>query len=224
MPGKTPKVRSLALKTSTTPRHDAYTTHASSLASPFLCSDSDSDSPHTPSYTTTVRLRATIATVPETRLREIMVRLVDRSPGFQHAVAKELLVPDTAPPSPRRKHRRTGRRSLDMPAERPCANCGKQIRVEEVEGQDDAVCVHHPGRLEEEIYEFPSRTPEGRAFQVRRKITMWTCCGEDARSPGCASAPAHVRAGPRGRARARAASQGVSISTAGGSGCPKARV
>jgi len=48
------------------------------------------------------------------------------------------------------------------------------------------------GHLEEEVYEFLSRTPEGRSLNVVRPITMWNCCDEDAWSPGCASATAHL--------------------------------
>ncbi|KAG5644657.1 hypothetical protein DXG03_008039 [Asterophora parasitica] len=209
---KTPKHRATGLQRKHTPslgRCDVqtYPQTPSLSANSHFCSDSDDsdDAPTlTPSYTTTVRLRATIAAVPETRLREIMVRLVDRSPGFQHAVAKELLAVgtafDSASASPRRKRRRSGRRSLDTPIlERPCVNCGKHVKVDGA-GEKE-ICVHHPGRLEEQVYEFPSRTPEGHAFQVRRRITMWSCCDEDARSLGCASVSAHVRAG-EGRARA----------------------
>ncbi|KAG5653644.1 hypothetical protein H0H81_011746 [Sphagnurus paluster] len=200
MPATTPKLRptGLALKPNPMPHpspksrsnsHCSRSTHLQSKDMPHaqLDSDSDSEDTPTPSYTTTLRLRATIATVPDEQLREIMVRLLDRNPGFQHAVAKELLAGAnplnmTPPPSPRRKRRRSGRRSLDVPSasERPCLNCGTHRLGKMGEG----TCVYHPGRLEEEIYEFPSRTPEGHAFQVRRKITMWSCCDEDARSPG----------------------------------------
>ncbi|KAF8071643.1 hypothetical protein FPV67DRAFT_1778836 [Lyophyllum atratum] len=203
MPTATPRIRTTGL----TPRHDAHT-------SPYPDSDSENtiDNRNTlpPSYTTTIRLRASIATVPESRLREIMVRLVDRSLGFQHAVAKELLASgsptDHAPPSPRRKRRKSSRRSHDereRSRHRPCVcvNCGKQIRTDG--GDQDAVCVYHPGRLEEEIYEFPTRTPEGRTFQVRRKIMMWSCCDEDARSPGCASGPGHLDVGAAAGSRMR---------------------
>jgi hypothetical protein len=48
------------------------------------------------------------------------------------------------------------------------------------------------GHVQDEVYEFLSRTPEGRSFKVVRTITMWSCCDEDAWSPGCVAAPAHV--------------------------------
>ncbi|GLB44897.1 hypothetical protein LshimejAT787_1802340 [Lyophyllum shimeji] len=216
MPTGTPRMRITGIAPSK-PHHDAYS--PSSLPSQYSDSDSDNTNTPIPSYTTTLRLRASIATVPETRLREIMVRLVDRSPGFQHAVAKELLAvsntltPDNAPPlplpSPRRKRRRSSRRSLEAPSHRRCVNCGQQFSLDR-----DAVCVYHPGRLEEEVYEFPSRTPEGRSFQVRRKITMWSCCDEDALSPGCTEALGHVPVPAGGRPSQAAAAPSTSIADA----------
>jgi hypothetical protein len=47
------------------------------------------------------------------------------------------------------------------------------------------------GDLEEEVYEFLSRTPEGHSVNVVRTLTMWSCCDEDEWTPGCATAPAH---------------------------------
>lgn len=41
------------------------------------------------------------------------------------------------------------------------------------------------GRLEDEVYEFVSRTPNGAAFKVVQTVTMWSCCNEDEWSPGC---------------------------------------
>jgi len=49
--------------------------------------------------------------------------------------------------------------------------------------------VYHPGHLDEEVYEFLSRTPEEVAFKVVRTISMWSCCDEDEWSPGCVVAP-----------------------------------
>ncbi|KAG6817277.1 hypothetical protein H0H87_010939 [Tephrocybe sp. NHM501043] len=115
----------------------------------WTCCDEDGraegDDSITPSYSNTLRLRASIASVPETKLREIMVRLVDRSPGFQYAVAKELLAASSSSEvdssSLRRKRPRSGRRSLDAQlSERPCANCGQHYH-------DDAIsnsCHYHP--------------------------------------------------------------------------------
>lgn len=41
------------------------------------------------------------------------------------------------------------------------------------------------GHLEDEVYEFVSRTPNGAAFKVVQTVTMWNCCNEDEWSPGC---------------------------------------
>jgi len=46
----------------------------------------------------------------------------------------------------------------------------------------------HSGHLEEDIYEFISVFPE-QTPHVVRTISMWTCCDEDERSPGCVKAP-----------------------------------
>ncbi|KAG6829993.1 hypothetical protein H0H92_002683 [Tricholoma furcatifolium] len=161
---------------------------------------SDDESSHS-SLFTPLSLRASIASVSATKLREILVRLVDRSPGLQYAVAKELASPTTesssSSRSPRRKRRRPGRRSLDVQAAKcSCENCGRYVN----DGDISETCCYHPGTLQGEIYEFPSRTPEGHAFQVTRKIFMWSCCDEDAENPGCTSAPAHLHARPRPRA------------------------
>ena len=43
----------------------------------------------------------------------------------------------------------------------------------------------NPGQLEDEVYEFVSRTPNGAAFKVAQTVTMWSCCNEDEWSPGC---------------------------------------
>jgi len=48
---------------------------------------------------------------------------------------------------------------------------------------------HHPGHLEEDIYEFISVFPE-QTPHVVRTISMWTCCDDDEWSPGCVKAPA----------------------------------
>ncbi|TFK21936.1 hypothetical protein FA15DRAFT_57326 [Coprinopsis marcescibilis] len=44
---------------------------------------------------------------------------------------------------------------------------------------------YHPGQMQDEAYEFISRTPGGAAFKVVQTITMWNCCDGDEWSPGC---------------------------------------
>jgi hypothetical protein len=109
--------------------------------------DSDSDTNHTHSFATTLRLRASIATTSECRLREIMIKLVDRNPGFQHAVAKELLSPPTStPPSPRRRRRRSRRSSDTAVPQRKCANCGQRIKDDKGHvPMRHGECNYHPG-------------------------------------------------------------------------------
>lgn len=114
--------------------------------------DSDSDANHTHSFATTLRLRASIATTSEDRLREIMVKLVERNPGFQHAVAKELLPSATSnPPSPRRKRRRSRRSSDTAVPSHKCTNCGQRVKddkshVPTRHGGLDSECTYHPGK------------------------------------------------------------------------------
>lgn len=97
----------------------------------------------TPLYS--IHLRASIASTPQAKLREVLIRLVDHNPDFRLAVARELLAsaPERPSTSPRRKRRRSGKRSLDVrPMEHPCAQCGKAI-------SDDAgaeTCHYHPGK------------------------------------------------------------------------------
>lgn len=114
--------------------------------------DSDSDANHTHSFATTLRLRASIATTSEDRLREIMVKLVERNPGFQNAVAKELLSSTTSNrPSPPRKRRRS-RRSSDTPVpSHKCTNCGQRVKDDKTHvptrhGGLDSQCTYHPGK------------------------------------------------------------------------------
>ncbi|KAG6895969.1 hypothetical protein C0992_011223, partial [Termitomyces sp. T32_za158] len=96
-----------------------------------------------PPPSSSTHVRASIASTPQAKLREVLLRLVDRNPEFQLAVARELLAsaPERFPTSPRRKRRRSGRRSLHVrTTEHPCVKCGKPI-------SDDAVaeaCHYHP--------------------------------------------------------------------------------
>jgi hypothetical protein len=112
-------------------------------------SDSETDSNITHTLSEVHHLHASIATISERRLREIMVRLVNRNPGFKHAVAKELS-PYTPSASPiRRKPRKSGRpgSSDTMIPERKCAKCGKYVRY--AKGRTylpHEKCAFHPGK------------------------------------------------------------------------------
>ncbi|KIM39376.1 hypothetical protein M413DRAFT_447304 [Hebeloma cylindrosporum] len=67
----------------------------------------------------------------------------------------------------------------------------RPLEMNELEIPYQNELVYHPGHLEEEVYEFLSRTPEEVAFKVVRTITMWSCCDEDEWSPGCVVAPSY---------------------------------
>lgn len=140
-----------------TPRYEPFPPY---VQPPSYSYDSDDDSDathaHTPSFATTLRLRASIATTPEDRLREIMLRLVERNPGFQHAVSKALATSNLPSPnsSPRRKRRRS-RRSSDTTtstaAATPtpkCINCGngQRPRTRHSHSLSESECTYHPGK------------------------------------------------------------------------------
>lgn len=156
-------------------------------------SNSETDSNIAHSLSDNHHLHASIASIPEDRLREIMVKMVNKSPGFKHAFAKELLSPYIPSASPRRKPRKSKRpgSSDTITPERKCGKCGKYIKHGNGHTLPHGKCAFHPGHLKEEAYEFLSRTPEGRTLNVVRAITMWSCCDEDAWTPGCATALAH---------------------------------
>ncbi|KAF8150911.1 hypothetical protein B0H34DRAFT_801820 [Crassisporium funariophilum] len=181
-----------------------------SLVTPF--GDYDSPSPYPPSSPSAdsdgeyspppsnMGLRTSIATVPESRLRAIMVKLADSNPRFQRAIMKELAYAqpfgDSPPTTPTATRQRKSRRSktrrncknLSVSTVTPVPMFQRKRSVVALQPlyQDD--CVYHPGQLEEEVYEFLSASPEDVAFKVVRTITMWSCCDEEEWSPGCMAA------------------------------------
>lgn len=147
-------------------------------------------------------LRASVAALPDHQLRGIVLRLLDTSYSFRRALQKEIAFadheePDTPPTTPTatthrrgkarratrsrksRKHAEGTQRSLTLPHQ--------PLRPESPAPQLDSGAdhVYHPGHLEDDAYEFVSRTPNGAAFKVVQKVTMWSCCNEDELSPGC---------------------------------------
>ena len=91
-------------------------------------SDAESDPRVTCSLPRNYGLHTSITTIPENRLREIVIKLVDQNPGFQHAVAKEIRSPSACPGSLRRRRLRTSKRpriSDTVIPEKKCANCAK---------------------------------------------------------------------------------------------------
>ncbi|KAJ7433732.1 hypothetical protein FB451DRAFT_1195978 [Mycena latifolia] len=121
-----------------------------------------------------------IAALPEPELRALMAKLVTDA-SFQRAIARELRL---------RKHgkgRRHHRQRSGPPSDAVCANCGQVRRAT----ASDGPCTFHPGHLEDDVFEFLSRTPEGRELRIRKTLAMWTCCAEAPQTPGCADAAAH---------------------------------
>ena len=197
---------------------------------------SDSESQSTPTAANTTikspsmrtRLRTTLASLPECQLRELIAKLVDHSPGFQHALARELLhsqlptpalSPDTPrpaetrsmpapqkhpqqPPRKRRRLRRatiTGGTATDM-GHRTAAYRPRSSSY----SPRHRVSYYHPGRLEEDVFEFPSWSSTGggdeeeeqeKDLPVLRTIRMWSCCNGDVGSAGCCCNAPPVRMG-----------------------------
>jgi hypothetical protein len=120
-----------------------------------------------------------------------MLKLANRDPRFQRAIMKELsrietdpapTTPTTPTPTKQRKWHRKSRqnmKSLTIATNPLCALS---------QGHHEIDYMYHPGRLEEEVYEFISVLPD--ETHVVRTVTMWSCCDEEEWSPGCMSAPA----------------------------------
>ncbi|KAJ3787188.1 hypothetical protein GGU10DRAFT_331746 [Lentinula aff. detonsa] len=172
--------------------NEYYRSTASSIcseASHFPQSDSD-DPDHVQSATVDY-LQTIIATVSESQLRATMLRLAGRSTQFRNAIEKELEIPSPSRTTKSRRRSRKVRRSTGSNTSCPpistCSNCGQVF-----DSGDTDACHYHPGHLEDEMFEFMSKTPEGRIFKVLKSVSMWSCCEEDPGSIGCASAPVHI--------------------------------
>jgi len=118
-----------------------------------------------------------------------MLKLANRDSHFQRAIIKELsrLEIDPSPttpttPTPAKQRKWKSRQNVK----------NLSISTKSFRGlaqvYHEAEYMYHPGRLEEEIYEFISVLPE--RTHVVRKVMMWSCCDEDEWSQGCVSAPA----------------------------------
>ncbi|KAJ7672206.1 hypothetical protein DFH06DRAFT_1293070 [Mycena polygramma] len=120
-----------------------------------------------------------IAALHETELRSILEKLATK-PAFQRAIRREL------------RHRREIGKELKplrtAPPDTVCANCQQVCR----DTAADRHCAFHPGHIEERVFEFFSRMPDGRPLTIRRTLAMWTCCAEDYQTVGCAEAQAHL--------------------------------
>ncbi|KAJ6553623.1 hypothetical protein DFH09DRAFT_1465157 [Mycena vulgaris] len=122
-----------------------------------------------------------IAALPEAELRALMAKLLTDA-SLQRAIARELHLRIHG------KGKGITRQGPVAPPDAVCANCQQVRRATAADGP----CAFHPGHLVEDVFEFLSRTPEGRALQIRKTLAMWTCCAEAPQTPGCADSVAHV--------------------------------
>ncbi|KAJ3542368.1 hypothetical protein NMY22_g3532 [Coprinellus aureogranulatus] len=167
-------------------------------STPSFDSDSDDDRPSL--RMSSGLLRATLNALPERRLREIVLRLADSDSGFRQALQKEVTrvdEPETPPATPthasqrrpRSKKGRKTRQSRSSEGKRPTAPMRSPPVVAASPApstnEEHDHLLYHPGHLEDEVYEFVSRTPNGAAFKVIQTVTMWSCCNEDEWSEGC---------------------------------------
>lgn len=135
-------------------------------------SDFDSDPESTPTTASATvgvpasgDLRTTLARCPEPRLRALVTRLVDHSPGVQHALAQELLfvAPRPAPiPKvrlPPRKRRPRGATITPANVRAPLASDSDEEKERRPYPPPRSAAprteLYHPGRLEEDEFEFP---------------------------------------------------------------------
>ncbi|KAJ6488142.1 hypothetical protein C8R47DRAFT_1071893 [Mycena vitilis] len=113
---------------------------------------------------------------PITALHEIELRMILKKlatkPAFQRALRRELR---------RRSEIKKELKPLrTAPPDAICANCQQVCR----DTAADRHCAFHPGHIEERVFEFFSRTPDGRPLTIRRTLAMWTCCAEDYQTVG----------------------------------------
>jgi len=172
--------------------NEYYRSTASSVcSSPFPHSDSEDMEEDALEF---VDLKLIIATTPETQLRAMMLKLARSNTQVRHAITKELQPPTPQiVAKPHRRSRRPRRRHRD--SECPpstCSNCSKDVS----DGDCLDICVYHPGQLEDDVFEFLSKTPEGRVFKILKTVSMWSCCEDEPSSAGCVSAPIHVQGNP----------------------------
>ncbi|KAJ4480160.1 hypothetical protein J3R30DRAFT_3469852 [Lentinula aciculospora] len=174
-----------------TPKSDYYRSTASSICSESsYLPQSDSEDPE--HLNTATDLQSIIATVPEPQLRATILKLAGRSTQFRNAIAKEL--EPHSPSQTATKSQEGSRKFLQSNTSCPpisiCSKCGQVFN----DGDTGDTCHYHTGELEDELFEFMSKTPEGRIFKVLKTISMWSCCEEEPGSIGCVSSPVHVEA------------------------------
>ncbi|PPQ63568.1 hypothetical protein CVT24_004865 [Panaeolus cyanescens] len=127
--------------------------------------------------TTRAQLQDAIATVSESRLRQVLKNLVQTEVMVEAALTREFIT------LKRGTHDVVGRWEC-------CANCGDEYDVNTLREEDE--CVFHPGDLEvdedsfadhDEACHGPMDTAQNRR-DFPQNFT-WSCCGEDGTSSGC---------------------------------------
>ncbi|KAF5359750.1 hypothetical protein D9756_003029 [Leucocoprinus leucothites] len=141
---------------------------------------------------TRTQLKNVINTVSATRLREVLVELIETEQAIEIALTKEFITLD------RESHK-------IVPRWETCSNCDEDydVNTERADGE----CQFHPGDLEadedffadhDERVHGPMDTEENRA-EFPEGFT-WTCCEGRGHEPGCVQ-ERHQAAVPRKRRR-----------------------
>lgn len=132
------------------PSLGGYSSDSSSYTPTSSLADLDFDHDRTPTkMTTQFNLHASIATLPEPRLRAMMINLVDNNPEIERLIAQELLVQprilsNSRSPEGRMKRHKV-RRCSSAKGEK-CLTCGLRPKPAGRNGlvrQEE--CRYHPG-------------------------------------------------------------------------------
>ncbi|KAF9546970.1 hypothetical protein CPC08DRAFT_648885 [Agrocybe pediades] len=155
---------------------------------------------HTWSHTMISSLRSSIANIPESELRSLIVRLANKDLHFQRAIREELTcslpldssasVSPTTPTHKRHKARRNRipRHNKEITISRKSSWSDDNLKTPR-RATKPKICFH-PGTLEEDVYEFLSCTSDKGTCNAFRTVTIWSCCDDDEFSPGCVYLPA----------------------------------
>ncbi|KIM39375.1 hypothetical protein M413DRAFT_198496 [Hebeloma cylindrosporum] len=126
---------------------------------------------------TRAQLQKAIATVSETRLRDLLRVLVQSDIALEATLTRELVT------------LKRGTQDI-VPRWESCANCSEEFDINTI--RENAECVFHPGEMlvnEESFVDWdsdchgPMDTAENRS-QYPENFT-WTCCDKDGQSSGC---------------------------------------
>ncbi|KAF8969099.1 hypothetical protein BDZ97DRAFT_1654046 [Flammula alnicola] len=126
---------------------------------------------------TRAQLQTAIATVSETRLRQLLKALVETEVMVEATLTRELVT------------LKRGTQDI-VPRWEVCVHCDEEFDINIL--REDSECIFHPGELVASEMSFvdwdsdthgPIDTPENRD-QYPENFT-WTCCEEDGRSSGC---------------------------------------